>query len=116
MGAAEVKEMAVTDQETQLLEKAAQSAGIELIRWNAMMAGYETSEGLWNPLLNDGDALRLAVDLGLDVHPVARTTAGQACSAVGAIGHGRLSEVVNQNDSRAATRRAIVMAAASIRS
>lgn len=69
----------------------------------------------WNPLTDDGDALRLACDLGLRVYPIARTSTGAACSAVGSASSERLSEVCDQSiDVRTATRRAIVRAAAAI--
>ena len=66
----------------------------------------------WSPLTDDGDALRLAVDLGLQVFPIARTTSGQACSAVADCCGRRLADVVATTDLRADTRRAIVRAAA----
>lgn len=50
-----------------LLENAARAAGIELRRWNQMYAGYETAGGIWNPLLNDGDTLRLAMALMMTI-------------------------------------------------
>jgi hypothetical protein len=105
-----------TDRE--LIEKAAEVAGLELGHWDEEVGCWNyqyrspfTNMHYWNPLTDDGDALRLAIGLGLDVHPIARTTSGQACAAVGAFGHGRLSEVVTPTDSFAATRRAIVLAA-----
>lgn len=103
----------------ELLELAAKAAGIEY----RPDSGYRvTGTGVtgipifekWNPLTDDGDALRLAVDLGLNVYPLARTETGQACSAVGTGSRGRLSEVIDPNDTSAATRRAIVRAAAAI--
>ena len=90
----------------ELLELAAKAAGIE---WD------EFTLDCWNPLLSDGDALRLACDLGLRVYPVARTSSGAACSAVGSVTCERLSEVADCSlDTRTATRRAIVRAAAAI--
>ncbi len=69
----------------------------------------------WNPLTDDGDALRLACDLGLRVYPIARTSTGAACSAVGSVTSERLAEVMDASlNTRAATRRAIVRAAAEI--
>lgn len=123
-------ESAMTDRE--LLELAAKAAGLGELDFD-----YVTNEGFpfyrgprlpmttgvimaamhtyWNPLDNDGDALRLAVDLGLRVYPVARTLSGAACSAVGSCTGERLSEVVDASvDTRTATRRAIVRAAAAI--
>ena len=101
----------------QLLEDAAKAAGIEY-GWQHIFSDYEGSTADtwdWNPLTDDGDALRLACDLGLQVFPVSRTAAGKACSAVGLFGHGRLSEISDAAlDTRAATRRAITRAAAEI--
>ena len=69
----------------------------------------------WNPLTDDGDALRLACDLGLRVFPIARTQYGAACSVVGSASGERLSEVDDASlDTYTATRRAIVLAAAEI--
>lgn len=67
----------------------------------------------WNPLTNDGDALRLACDLGLHVYTVSRTANGWSCSAVADVTGELLSEVTLL-DVRSATRRAIVLAAAKI--
>ena len=62
----------MTDRE--LLELAAKSAGIALADWNDGAEPYSSGIGfilpsnrMWNPLTDDGDALRLAVDLGLVV-------------------------------------------------
>lgn len=69
----------------------------------------------WNPFADDGDALRLACDLGLRVYPVARTLSGAACSAASSVTNERLSEVCDVSlDIHAATRLAIVRAAAEI--
>ena len=69
----------------------------------------------WNPITNDGDALRLACDLGLRVFPIARIQSGAVCSAVGSATGERLSEVADASlDTYTATRRAIVLAAAEI--
>ena len=113
----------MTDRE--LLELAAKAAGIE--GEYECWTGQGFKEGIrqilngkkclspWNPRLDDGDALRLACDLGLRVFPVARTSSGAACSAVGSVTSERLSEVADAAlDTRAATRRAIVRAAAEI--
>ena len=104
----------MTDRE--LLELAAKAAGINIFDWTP--GGHPTTNGswdaIWNPLTDDGDALRLAVALGLNIYPLARTATGRACSAVGTGSHGRLSEVGDPNDAMAATRRAITRAAAEI--
>lgn len=67
----------------------------------------------WNPLLDDGDALRLCVKLGLDLYPSdeSRPAAYASCF----IGTRQLfATEQHNNDSYAATRRAIVRAAAEI--
>lgn len=75
----------------------------------------ETARRYFNPLTDDGDALRLACDLGLRVFPIARTSSGADCSAVGSATGERLSEVSDSSlDTYAATRRAITRAAAEI--
>lgn len=99
--------------ERELLELAAKAAG----KTNWQSGNQNHSEGIpyWNPLTDDADALRLACDLGLRVYPIARTSSGAACSAVGSVTSERLSEVADAAlDTRAATRRAIVRAAAEI--
>jgi hypothetical protein len=89
----------MTDRE--LLELAAKAAG------NGFVIGY------WNPLTDDGDALRLAVKLSLDVlqNPVGQTT---CCIVMG--DDAQECEVLEDynGDPYAATRRAIVRAAAAI--
>lgn len=103
--------------EHELIELAAKAAGYEIIDWCAGRCGKDWAElsdtSKWNPLEDDGDAFRLACDLVLIVYPVARTMSGAACSAVADVTGGRLSEVGHASlDVRAATRRAIVYAAA----
>lgn len=106
----------MTDRE--LLERAARAAGYRVIWYEDLQAHTVYNfEGVfideWAPLTDDGDALRLACDLGLSVYPVARTSSGAACSAVGSATCGRVAEVADPSlDVRAATRRAIVRAAA----
>ncbi len=105
----------------ELLELAAKAAGI-----NGMFVGRFAADGypcnfvgigrssatiapLWNPLADDGDALRLAVKLRLDVSINGDIQA--------AWWHGDSLEFVSESlgdDSYAATRRAIVRAAAEI--
>jgi hypothetical protein len=93
--AGEGKDM--TDRE--MLELAAKATG------NGFVIGY------WNPLTDDGDALRLAVKLKL-----AFATWGSGACAVVFLhgGRGRIVEPHYGDDPYAATRRAIVMAAAEI--
>jgi hypothetical protein len=53
----------------ELLEKAAKAAGMALGAWHEPARAFlyrsiEPGSGRWNPLTDDGDALRLAVTLG----------------------------------------------------
>lgn len=93
----------MTDRE--LLERAANAAGLTIRYWNPTgWADVGPINDWWNPLVDDGDALRLAVALGLVVD-CSRPSAGppfysHTCAEVG------------MADTAAATRRAIVRAAA----
>lgn len=103
-----------TDRE--LLELAAKAAGIDY-EWDgngrnmlrAVPFREYTNYEHWNPLTDDGDALRLAVKLGMDVQHF------QITERVEAWVHG-WNEVAEDygTDPYAATRRAIVRAAAAI--
>ena len=102
----------------QLLEAAARAAGIAL-EWNDHeVPGYYGSwRGLpqweeWNPLTDDGDALRLAVKLGLLVY-VMLEAGFTAIRLPGEHIGGKYDQVeMHGSDPYAATRRAIVRAAA----
>lgn len=106
----------MTDTDKELLELAAKAAGIRLHVWGA--PGRENFAdmdappygNLWNPLKEDADALRLAVKLGLTVthDPEERPT------EVGAWTGARYIWIKYAADPYAATRRAIVRAAATI--
>lgn len=95
----------------ELLEAAAKAAGYKPHGWgdgcNRMLVEDVDGPGLpWNPLTDDGDALRLAVKLGIEVgnyHQYGKAFAG-IC--------GR--EFWEVGNPEAATRRAIVRAAAAI--
>lgn len=69
----------------------------------------------WNPLADDGDALRLAVELNISVFPPCGGD-GDGDFAVASIDDGDtwIQEWVKGGDKMAATRRAIVRAAAEI--
>jgi len=95
----------------ELLELAAEAAGITWTR------NYEGGEMQimqpftcdWNPLTDDGDALRLAVKLGLDINAYHSSGETSACLfRKGVVG--RCTERTDK-DPYAATRRAIVRAA-----
>lgn len=96
-----------------LLENAAKAAGIEL-RWHTF--GSDTwcakhpSGEVWNPLTDDGDAFRLAVKLGIEVVPFT----GSKLTRAAFLGDVRQIEEPHGDDPYAATRRAIVRAAAAI--
>ena len=112
----------MTDRE--LLEAAAKAVGLKLIWGEKYKLGddlidcsdmpYVSSEETdcadvhWDPLTDDGDALRLAVKLGLKLNVCVTASATQ----VGGIG--TFVEVDFTDDPYAATRRAIVRAAAAI--
>jgi hypothetical protein len=86
----------------ELLEAAAKAAGLRVNFHPA--ASYN-----WNPLTSDADALRLAVQLRLDVD----CAGGEVVVAYEQITHAHAAERVG-DDPIAATRRAIVRAAAEI--
>jgi hypothetical protein len=103
----------MTDKE--LLELAAKAAGLDLIFWADNAAYKEPPHKRWNPLTDDGDALRLAVKLDLDVctdHNDEEWHVNVWAKQKGVLGQ---SELRDENvDPYAATRRAIVRAAAEI--
>ena len=102
----------------ELLEMAARAAGITGITRDG---GIELSKDhakppydwrMWNPLTDDGDALRLAVRLRLEIE---RSKHSECVVYVGEVGAGQLFERSDEKtDIFAATRRAIVRAAAEI--
>lgn len=104
-----------TDEE--LLKLAASQAGAEWIsgRWVALRDDCVWHS--WDPLNDDGDALRLAVKLGMrvdiDNHPD-----GCACSEAESFTHPDGTRAIynhtDEQDQYAATRRAIVRVAAEI--
>lgn len=100
------------------LELAAKAAGVVGIYYESanpihtgIFAG--STNRYWNPLLDDGDALRLAVTLGLNVgiYPVSDKTITE-CFAPG--GRHVKIEVFHGGAALIATRKAIVRAAAEI--
>ena len=110
-----------------LLEAAAKAAGLR-VKWMAAKPGvramfWQTNIGEWNPLTDDGDALRLAVKLGLAIlHDDASAVrvgwfANQQCPiTMDGAGPWFWKEWMRDNgdDPNAATRRAIVRAAAAM--
>lgn len=105
----------MTDRE--LLELAAKAAGINRRYYEAFgewgLIDDDPDGGFWNPLTDDGAALRLAVKLGVDIefhtNPEVVEPWVDAFAKVGGGG----GELLNP-DHYAATRRAIVRAAAEI--
>ena len=90
----------------ELLELAAKAAGIAI---DPLDAVHEPDDWVWwNPLIDDGDALRLAVELHIDV--LQRFVGGFRCEALAPGG----TVMREDGHSDAATRRAIVRAAAEI--
>lgn len=96
----------------ELLEMAAKAAGVAgRYFWSINDAGIETQGGgVWNPLDDDGQALRLAVKLRITVELTARTV---LAAADGASPSAHVLDLLGVDPS-AATRRAIVRAAAEI--
>ena len=94
----------MTDRE--LLEAAAKAVGIPWVEGEPSRMGWAG----WNPLTDDGDALRLMVKLGISVLYSDFTGEAEARWNRGAY---RLTEY-GPDDPLAATRRAIVRAAAEI--
>jgi hypothetical protein len=104
----------MTDKE--LLETAAKAAGIDGAYRDGMFSGIVTAvigggDFPWNPLRNSGQALELAVKLELMVDTIQR---GYKEGNVCAVYSGGAFYEPKMPDPCAATRRAIVRAAASI--
>ncbi len=101
----------MTDRE--LLERAAKAAGFDAIWFSEMhehmFARVGEKADPWNPLTDDGDALRLAVKLGLIVDPHGLHTRVQLPFEGEAMAY-----ETHNGDPYAATRRAIVRAAAAM--
>lgn len=95
----------------ELLELAAKAAGIDVN--GAMRADWLNGHSTyWNPLTDDGDALRLAVKLNLRVMPQEKCVYVES-NPDSVLGFASVSEMeMNGDDPYAATRRAIVLAAA----
>ena len=106
----------MTDRELlELAAKAAEIAGF----WvdDGLNTGSNATPAVWNPLADDGDALRLAVKLRLRVFTPTTDidVAIASCGDIRTTGHvHKYSEDKYSTDNLAATRRAIVRAAAEI--
>lgn len=94
----------------ELLELAAKASGEVSEHWEGNQAYFDGVLSRWNPLENDGDALRLAVKLGMYINiyssSMRQTNVGNRI--------GVTAEEIHGDDPYAATRRAIVKAAAAI--
>lgn len=105
----------------ELLELAAKAAGIQLVftSTDVLINGPQGIEGRWNPLTDDGDALRLAVKLWLSIefyeHDFERVIVSYSLNlgAANELWH-EIQEPTYGKDRNEATRRAIVRAAAEI--
>ena len=111
-----------TDRE--LLDLAAKAAGMldaewrDMEGWGDVRYGYShamwsAATGYWNPITDDGDALRLAVKLGLSVDATWLASGQTTVFSYDPEKHAPVSEL-HCDDPCAATRRAIVRAAAEI--
>ena len=89
----------------ELLELAAKAAGYEYAKHGGYIVVFGIP-GNWNPLIDDGDALRLAVKLEIGLW--------FGCGGLSAHGLAMDIEEDYGRDTYAATRRAIVRAAAEI--
>ena len=108
----------MTDRE--LLEAAAKAAGVRIGAWQESQEAFYkvgntlTPGGWWNPLTDDGDALRLAVKLRLSIMreagrsfvQVSADNGGDTCTA--------FAMEFLSDDPASATRRAIVRVAAAM--
>ena len=102
-----------TDRE--LLELAAKAAGFEVYEFQpdvpkGLWVKYEGKSFVWMPYIDDGDALRLAVKLRIDVNQSVGIVVAERLTPFDEIG---VAESFT-DDPYAATRRAIVRAAAEI--
>lgn len=95
----------MTDRE--MLELAAKAAGIVGTWHRSGFVAYSGwSGGFFNPLTDDGDALRLAVRLHMQVSVTNESCLAETLPCLGVR--------VNDSDENSATRRAVVMAAAAV--
>jgi len=95
----------------ELLEMAALAAQDSNIRKAGdvfIVAGIGGCVTYWNPLTDDGDALRLAVKLNMHIHIDFDTSRKKVCA------YHQSAEAEENGESLSSTRRAIVRAAAEI--
>ena len=101
--------------EKELLELAAKAADYKIIFTDPLeecirIDGYRDDD--WNPLEDDGDALRLAIDLGIEIHPDLAVAEVYSVYMAGNFGYNKMQEF--GDDKYAATRLVIVCSAAHI--
>lgn len=101
----------------ELLEQAAKAAGIEYTGEGYARAVLSAEHGHyenypWNPLTDDGDALRLAVKLNMNIYTGHKRASAEIISDSDE--PSICITMLHDNDPYAATRRAIVRAAAEI--
>lgn len=104
-----------TDRE--LLELAAKASGELTASWYGNDAYFDGVLSRWNPLTDDGDALRLAVDLDLAIvpYPIYNKQKHSVLVQKKNLDESRFEKMeLHGDDPRAATRRAITRAAAAI--
>lgn len=106
----------MTDKE--LLELAAKAANYELASTKDGYPLWRNGVGIWNPLTDDGDALRLAVKLNLDITHSWSIVNGDDNYPMASVHVSCYNKYfvyeLKESDPYAATRRAIVRAAAEI--
>lgn len=93
----------MTDKE--LIEMAAKAAGCKIYQWPDKCVRTDDKDKPWNPLTDDGDALRLAVKLQLEIYIDHRGVAVRTHCGL---------KVLERDFNAKATRRAITIAAAQI--
>lgn len=101
----------------ELLTLAAKAAGY-VVRQSNIVAGLIDDDGeMWNPLEDDGDALRLAVRVGMNCAFLPQVWRESFCAVAADFSDGPPAvnvEELHGDDAHAATRRAIVRAAAEV--
>jgi hypothetical protein len=103
----------------ELLEFAAKAAGIKIKGYYedepslSIKPGPKLPTARWNPLTDDGDALRLAVLLGMKIYPGEAYPWDEKCADY-STKFGAAVDEDEEPDPYIATRRAIVRAAAEI--
>lgn len=102
----------------ELLELAAKAAGMNWRDWTPMLRQGELEPGLWpydwNPLTDDGDALRAAAKRRISINFDRHTGMVHACYVIGANRLEAAETLVALSDGAEAARRAVTRALAAI--